>query len=317
MRAVGLRDFGGPEVLKLLELADPRPAPGEVLLRVTAAAVNPTDVTLRTGGNAAALRAAGPGPWVPGMDVAGEVIELGCSQNGGVAGAIQVGDFVAAAVVPSGAYGGYSELIAVPADSVVRVPEALTVAEAATLPMNGLTAAVIVAALGLPGGSTILVTGAAGVLGAYVVSLASLRGLTVIAEGRAGDAELLHRAGARWVVDRDLDLVAQVRACAPEGLDGVVDTANHGLGLSQLVRRGGGFAVVRGTQGSPATGVRLHRISVRDHVGAAPATAALQQAIDTGALQPRVAEAYPAAKAPDAHRAHATPGRRGRVVLTF
>ena len=72
MKAIGLTEFGGPEVLKVVDLPEPEPGPGEVRIRVHAVAVNPTDITFRTGGRAAQL-AARPTPYVPGMDVAGVV----------------------------------------------------------------------------------------------------------------------------------------------------------------------------------------------------------------------------------------------------
>jgi len=117
-----------------VELPDPEAGPGEVRIRVHAAAVNPTDTGLRSGGRAALLKDIPP-PYVPGMDAAGILDQIGA----GVSTDLQVGDRVMAIVVPHGSRGAYSEFVVVPAESVTRVPAGATDAEAATLPMNGLT----------------------------------------------------------------------------------------------------------------------------------------------------------------------------------
>src|SRR5580704_18020567 len=135
MRAVGIMEFGGPEVLRLVELPDPEAGPGELGLRVRAATVNPTDTVLRSGGRADRLKDIPP-PYVPGMDAAGVLEQIGP----GVATDLQVGDHVMAIVVPDGSHGAYAEHLVVPIESVARVPHGATDIQAAALPMNGLTA---------------------------------------------------------------------------------------------------------------------------------------------------------------------------------
>ena len=157
MRAIGVTEFGGPEALHVVELPDPQAGPGEVRIRVHAAAVNPTDTGLRSGARAASLKDV-PSPYVPGMDVAGVVDQIGPQ----TATDLRLGDHVMAIVLPHGPHGGYSELIAVPAESVVRVPAGASDAEAATLPMNGLTTVQALDLLGLQPGQVLAVTGAAG-----------------------------------------------------------------------------------------------------------------------------------------------------------
>ena len=147
MRAMGITEFGGPEVLRLVDLPDPEPGPGEVRIRVRAAAVNPTDTVLRSGGRAERLKDIPP-PHVPGMDAAGELEQIG----EGVRTTLKVGDRVMAVVVPLGQRGAYAERVVVPAESVVPSPAGTTDAEAATLPMNGLTARLALDALGAPTG---------------------------------------------------------------------------------------------------------------------------------------------------------------------
>src|SRR5437016_3645366 len=128
MRAIGIMEFGEPEVLHVVELPEPQAGPGELRLRVRAAAVNPTDSLKRAG----KLKADGPPPYVPGLDVAGVVDQIG----EGTETELSVGDHAMAALMPDGSYGGYSEYIVVPAVSAVRVPAGATDVEASTLPMN-------------------------------------------------------------------------------------------------------------------------------------------------------------------------------------
>jgi len=170
MKAIGLTAFGGPEVLRVLDLPVPEAGPGEIRIRVHAATVNPVDTLVRRG--IAFVSDAAP-PYVPGMDAAGVVEQIGA----GVDTDLAVGDHVMAVVVVSGTHGAYAEHVVVPAESVVRVPAGTTEIETATLPMNGLTARMALDLLELPTGATVAVTGAAGAVGGYAVQLAKADGL--------------------------------------------------------------------------------------------------------------------------------------------
>ena len=117
VRVVGVDEFGGPEALKVFEVAERHAGPGEVRIRVHAAAVNPTDTYTRNGGRAEMLKAFPP-PYVAGMDVAGVVDEIGDE----VATGLAIGDRVMAIVVPSGGHGGYSSSLVLSAASVTRAP---------------------------------------------------------------------------------------------------------------------------------------------------------------------------------------------------
>jgi NADPH2:quinone reductase len=135
MRAIGLNDFGGPEVLELVDVPEVHAGPGQVRIRIHAATVNPTDAMARNGTRAEQMKADPPRD-IPGMDAAGVVDEIG----EGVSTGVKIGDAVMAMVVTKGSHGAYREQIVLDARSVVAAPAGTTHVEAATLPMNGLTA---------------------------------------------------------------------------------------------------------------------------------------------------------------------------------
>ena len=151
MRAVAFREYGGPEVLEVLELPDPEPGPGQVRIRVAAATVNPSDTLFRSGGLARGID--GPPPWVAGLELAGVVDAVGDGTG------YEPGERVAAMTrfLPHGR-GAQSELLVLDAESsLARVPEGLDLVEAATVPMTGLTVRLLLDTLELPPGSTVAV----------------------------------------------------------------------------------------------------------------------------------------------------------------
>jgi NADPH:quinone reductase len=220
MRAVGLFMHGGPEVLQVIDLPEVHAGPGQVRIRVHAAAVNPTDVLVRNGARAEQQKAYPP-PYVPGMDAAGIVDQVGS----GVSDRLKVGDAVMAIVAPRGSHGAYREQIVLDARSVVRAPVGKTHAEAATLPMNGMTVRMSLDLLRLSPGQVIAVTGAAGAYGGYVVQLAKAEGLTVIADASEKDEKLVASFGADIVVRRGDDLASRIRKHFRQGVDGLADGA--------------------------------------------------------------------------------------------
>jgi NADPH:quinone reductase len=172
MKAIGLTEFGTPDVLTVVDLPEPEPGPGEIRLRVHAAGVNPTDLTFRSGGLAARL-ADNPPPHVPGMDVAGIVDKLGDSSEDRFA----IGDRVIAYVIPFEAHkGAYTEQVVVKATSAVPAPRGATLEQAATLLLNATTARLSLDALDLAAGQTVAIIGGAGAVGGYAIQLAARRG---------------------------------------------------------------------------------------------------------------------------------------------
>ncbi|MGE0135716.1 MAG: NADP-dependent oxidoreductase [Dehalococcoidia bacterium] len=312
MRGVGLMDFGGPEVLQIVDLPEVHAGPGEVRIRVHAATVNPTDAGLRGGGRAEAMRK-DPPPYVPGMDAAGVIDEVGPDTDTDLA----VGDLVMAMVLPSGSHGAYRESIVLTADSVVRAPKGATAVEASTLPMNGLTARQSLDQLALQPGQTIAVTGAAGCYGGYVVQLAKADGLRVIADAAPADEALVRSLGADVIVPRGDDIAARIREVAPEGVDGLADGAVQQELAVGAVRDGGGFASVRGWRGNEERGITFHRTWVGGYDHRPDLLDRLRQQVEDGQLTLRVAATYPAEQAAEAHRRFQAGGTRGRLVIRF
>ncbi|WP_406320281.1 NADP-dependent oxidoreductase [Streptomyces sp. NBC_01637] len=319
MQAVGLYEFGEPDVLQVIDLPDPHPGPGEVRVRVHAAAVNPADALLRAGAHAERLREF-PGPYVPGMDIAGVVDEVGPATGT----ELRVGDPVMAMLMPLGtAAGGYAEYRVLPASWVVRAPAGFDHASAATLPMNGLTALRTLDLLALPAGSVLAVVGAAGTLGSYLVQLAKHAGLTVIADAAPADEELVRGFGADEIVARGSNVAEHLRARYPDGVDAVADVALLGRRLSETVRDGGTF--VRFRSAEEPGGYELEnsgRITVRttfvpDYFGRTDKLNRIRELAEAAVLIPRVAQTYSPVEAGNAHRRMAAGGVRGRLVVTF
>ncbi len=309
MRAVVSRGHGGPEVLQIAEVAMPEPGPGQVRIRVEAAAVNPVDLATRSG----ALTEAGLAPPREvtgiGWDAAGTVDSIGPGVTEFVLGDHVIG-LSDRLDVPLGAQADY---VVLDVGAVARVPGIIPAGAAATLPLNGLTAVQALDLLGLVSGQTLLVTGAAGAVGGFAVQLAAKRGLRVVASAGAEDRDLVLRLGAEWFAARGTDLADTVRAVVPGGADGALDAAMAGLRALDAVRGGGGFvAVAAGAAPPPLRGTRVHNVWIRadgERLGWLAAMAASRQ------LALRVAGTLPLDQVADAHVRLAKGGLRGRLVL--
>ena len=311
MRVVGVDEFGGPEMLRIFDVPERHAGPGEVRLAVRAATVNPTDTIHRSGGRAEMLRR-DPPPYVPGMDVAGVIDEVGDGVSH-----LHVGDDAMAIVVPTASHGGYSESLVLPARSVTRMPIGVSYAEASTLPMNGLTARYALDLLALPAGSTLAVTGAAGAFGGYMVQLGVAAGLRVIADASDADHDLVAALGAHDVVARGDDVAQRIRDIVPDGVDGLADgSVQCGL-LLGAIRDGGAMATVRGWDGPSERNIRVHPVWVREYAQELERLDDLRQLVDDHQLTLRVAQTFDAADAADAHRRLEAGGTRGRFVITF
>ncbi|MEU9397968.1 NADP-dependent oxidoreductase [Streptomyces sp. NPDC048324] len=311
MKAIGLTTFGGPEVLRVLDLPVPEAGPGEIRIRVHAATVNPVDTLVRRG--IAFVSDAEP-PYVPGMDAAGVVEQIG----EGTDTDLQVGDGVMAVVVVSGTHGAYAEHVVVPAESVVRVPAGTTDIEAATLPMNGLTARMALDMLHLPTGATVAVTGGAGAVGGYAVQLAKADGLRVIADAAPKDEQLMKELGADVVLPRGAEFSNLAREEVPEGVDGLVDTAGIAAQAVRAVRDDGRVASsVGGTQVPAERGIETRYTFVPQYAREHAKLDRLRELAEADQLTLRVARTLAAEQAVEAHRLLEAGSLRGRVVLTL
>lgn len=309
-RAVGIHESGGPEVVTLIDRPVREAGENEVRIAVAAAGVNPTDSGLRALGGGDL-----PAPWTPGMDAAGTIEAVGPGVQ-----RLAVGDQVMAAVSPRRPDGGAQcELIVVPAASVVPVPDGATLQQAATLPMNGLTALRGLELLDLDEGETLAVTGGAGILASYVIALAHERGLRVLADASPEDEQLVRSFGADVVLERGGDFAGAVRAVEPDGVAAVYDTALLGSDAFGAIRDGGGLVAVRGWDESAATerGIEVHPVWVHDVLERTEWLVQLRELASAGRLQLRVAGEYPPERAHEAHRAMDAGGVRGRLLITF
>lgn len=305
--------FGGPESLILVDVPEVHAGPGEVRIRVTASSVNPTDTAIPNGSRAEALTKQGPPPYVPGMDVAGVLDEIGPDTETD----LEVGDRVMAIVVPRGAVGGYREQLVLPAASVVRSPAKATDAEASTLPMNGLTVRQAFDRLDLAPGQTLAVTGAAGAVGGYAVEQGVAAGLRVIADASPSDEALVRSLGAHDVVPRGDDFAARVREIVPGGVDGAIDGALLHTGVLGAIRDGGALATVRVFVGDTERDITIHGVLVSRYAEEHDKLDDLRQLVDDGKLTLRVARTFPPEQAGEAQRLLAAGGTRGRLVIEW
>jgi len=233
MKAIVVHAYGGPEVLKFEEYPDPVPGPGEVLVRVAAASVNPIDYKRRAGLTQDFYPMHFPS--LIGVDIAGTVAKIGPGVEG-----FSVGDQVF-----SMADNTYAELCVVKAAVLAKIPEGLDVIEAAALPLVTVTGNQLLSATGVTSGQTVLVVGAAGNVGRSAVFTAKQRGATVIGGVLKRQTDAAKTAGVDKVVATDDD--AAIAALPP--VDAVADTVGGTLAekLIAKVKPGGVFASVDGT----------------------------------------------------------------------
>jgi len=311
MRAIGFDTKGDFEVLKVVERDVRAAGPKEVRIRVKAAAVNPTDLLFRELGNGDA-----PRPWIPGMDAAGVIESVGSEVD-----RLRVGDRVMAACSPKRPEGGaQSELLVVPAASVVAIPDHASLAQASTLPMNGLTALLGLREIALSAGQTLAVSGGAGLLAHFVIVVAKLRGLRVIADAKPADVDRVKRYGADLVIPRTDQFADEVRKVAPNGADALFDTAVLSEQAFGAVKDGGAHVVVRGwpkDKAEPPRGIKMHPILVATVLERTDWLEELRDLASKGAITLEVAGEYPPERAADAQRAMAAGGLRGRAVIVF
>ena len=300
---------GGYDVIEIADRTVRAPSAGEVRISVRAAGVNPTDLLLRD---------PAPGidnwPIVPGMDAAGTIESVGADVS-----RLHVGQKVMAVVMPRRPDGGaQAQMIVVSAASVVPIPAHSTLEQAATLPMNGLTALLALEIAALQKGQILAVSGGAGLLAHYAIALAKRQGLKVIADAKPAEIALVRGYGADEVVERSADFAAAIRRVNPDGVDALLDTAVLGDKAFGAIRDGGTYMPVRGWKDTPSEGkIAIKPVLVYAALERTEWLELLRVAVEVGHIHLLVAGEYPMGRVADAQRALEAGGLRGRPVITF
>jgi NADPH:quinone reductase-like Zn-dependent oxidoreductase len=306
MLAIRQRSLGGPEVLELVEVPRPDPAPTEVLVRVAAAGVNPVDWKVRARGGFL-----GEPPFIVGWDVAGVVEELGRGVT-----RFAPGDRVFGMPRFPREAAAYAEFVTAPSRQLARIPDDLGDVEAAALPLAGLTAwQALVETAGVGAESRVLVLAAAGGVGHLAVQIAKAQGAHVIGTARTEKHPFL----ASLEADEAVDYTTGPLADRVDKIDVVLDLVGGETAADALstLRDGGMFVTVTGAaddlRGQAAGRVRLAGILVEpDRLG----MEALADLVAGGVLRPHVSATFPLADAARAHEAIETGRTVGKLVLT-
>ncbi|MGW5624030.1 NADP-dependent oxidoreductase [Streptomyces olivaceus] len=307
MRAVSQDALGGPEVLKEVRVERPVPLPNEVLVRVRAAGVNPTDWKHRADGGFL-----GEPPFVLGWDVSGTVESVGI----GVA-AFQPGDEVFGMLSYPFGHGSHAEYVTAPARTFTHLPAGTDHVRAGALPLVSLTAwQALVERADLQPGQRVLIHAAAGGVGHVAVQIAKARGAHVIGTASAGKHAFLRSLGADEAVDyRETDFTEVVR-----DVDVVLDTIGDDTSLRSLrVLRPGGVVVSILPVGSDEFFEEAGRLGVRAVRMLVDADRAdmreIARLVEAGKLEPTIAKTFPLAEAAGAHALGETGRTTGKIVL--
>jgi NADPH:quinone reductase-like Zn-dependent oxidoreductase len=298
MKAALIRQTGGPEVLQLEEVDPPRPADGELLIRVRAASVNPIDWKYRRGLSPKAL------PAVLGNDASG-VVELSLADG------FSEGDEVFG-IAPSGAY---AELASAPATMIAAKPAGVTHEQAAALPVAGMTAwQALFDRGGLQSGQTALIAGAAGGVGHLAVQLAKHAGALTIGTGSSRNREFVLGLGA----DDYIDYTERDVGEAASGVDVVFDTVGGDTTASLLPALREGGILVTIAAGPPEEqaqelGVRAELLIMSPR---AEQLSRLAEMVAAGELRIELADVMALAEVQRAHELSESGHTRGKIVLT-
>jgi NADPH2:quinone reductase len=318
MKAIRVHEFGGPEVMRLEDVPDPTPGPGQVVVRIHAAGVNPVDTYIRSGNYGRMVQP----PYTPGIDGAGVVETVGEGVT-----RVKAGDRVYTSAPNEGTY---AELARIGEGEVWPLPETASFAQGAAVNVPYATAyqALVHRAQGRPG-ETVLVHGASGGVGVAAVQIAASLGLTVI--GTAGTDEglkLIQAQGAHHALNhREEGYLQKVtELTGGRGADVILEMlANVNLenDLGVVARRG--RIVVIGNRGrieidpratmskdAAILGMTLFNATPEELMAV---HAALYAGLANGTLKPVVGREFPLSDAPEAHEAVMSPGAHGKIVL--
>ncbi|GEB47927.1 NADP-dependent oxidoreductase [Streptomyces cacaoi] len=305
MKAITVAQYGGADDLELTERPTPAVAPGEFLVRVKAAGVNPADEKIAIG-NLDGIMVT-HFPLIPGFDVAGVVEARGLGAT-----EFEIGDEVIGFVLKDWAeHGTYAELVSAPARTLARKPASWDWLHAACLPLTGLTAYQAIERIGIGEGDTVLIHAAAGGVGTLAVQLAVGRGAHVIGTAGAHNHDPLRALGATPTTYGE-GLAERVRALAPEGVDAALDFyGGDAVAVSQKVLKDPARVASVADLTAPEQGGQL--VWARANAAELTELAALAEA---GKLTVPVHRSFPLEQAADAWRLlHADGRARGRIVL--
>ncbi|NJP27301.1 NADP-dependent oxidoreductase [Microbispora sp. SCL1-1] len=292
--------YGGPEVEAFADVERPVPGPGQVLVAVRAAGVNPVDWKQREGHLAQIVPVEFPA--VFGREVSGVVEQTGDGVTEFAAGDAVFGNTVA---------GGFARYALLPRELTARKPDGLSFADAATLPVAAATAYDGVRQLGLPAGATLLITGVGGGVGVAAAQIARHTGVTVIGTAGPGKKDFVESLGVVHV-EPGPGVADRIRAAAPDGVDAVYDLVG-GAALEEAAE----VLKDRSKLISAADGETVTRLG-GSLVLRARDRATLEAVADlaaSGALRPYVTRTFPLAQAPEALRAVEDGHARGKIVI--
>jgi len=318
VKAIRVKEFGGPEVLRLEEVPTPRPGPGQVLMRMHAIGINPVETYIRAGTYARLPEL----PYTPGNDGAGVVEQAGADVS-----EFKTGDRI---YIAGSISGTYAEFALCQADQVHPLPPNVSFAQGAAIGTPYATAyrGLLQRANAKPG-ETALVHGASGGVGTAAVQLARAHGLRVLGTAGSDDGiKHVRQQGAHEAFDhRAPDHFEQImKATGGHGVDVIVELlANVNLGKDLTILAKGGRVVIIGSRGRVEINPRdtMQRdADVRGMIlpNTPPAElasihAALVASLENGTLHPVIGKEFPLAEAAEAHRAVMKPGALGKIVL--
>jgi NADPH:quinone reductase-like Zn-dependent oxidoreductase len=308
MRAVAIREWGGRDRLEVMDVDPPPVAPDGVLVRVRAAGLNPVDWKVREGRLASLFPA--HFPLILGWDAAGVVEQVGPAVTW-----FRPGDEVYGYCRRHHLqFGTYAEYTTVPEGFLAPKPPSLSFAEAAAIPLAGLTAHQGLESLGLRAGETLFLGGGAGGVGHFVVQLAHARGARVLASASAGNQDFVRQLGAEPVDYVAGDVAGQVRALiADSGTDAAFDLfGDHDLAFGVL-RRGGRLLSIAAPP-EPREHFEVHYVFVRP---SGYDLAEMNDLVADGRLRPHIEATYPLERATEAMERLESGHVRGKLVLTI
>jgi NADPH2:quinone reductase len=304
--------YGPPSQLRFGEIESPQVEAGSVLVRMRAAAVNPFDVKLISG----AVKEFVPikAPYVPGMDGSGVIDTVGGGVTEYAPGDAVLGFFTAGGTL------GELAAISARASGLAKKPDALDFVDAAAIPEAGLTAMTILRALDLREGQRLLIIGATGGLGLFLMQFGQMRGAHIIATARPEDTDYARSLGAGEVVDYSAgDVVTQVRERYSDGIDAIADVVDSGealLATASALKKGGTLvsSLYGPEQSAYPNGVQVHYIQNRPQPGDLSELARLAS---TGELRIEIGKTYSFQEAPEALSDLVDPTKhtRGKLVV--